>query len=146
MSLLCWCMNGLTYRPDQQTSFRAVVSCAVTDPKHRGDVITTPPTRQTTLEMKWSQRNISVESGEGRNPASRMSASPSTSGRTGNPTSTLAAELNTRFACYFEPVKYKCNVLRSPRAGYNTCNNIEFCTRCNFCLFDFLVPYKMALQ
>ena len=80
----------LNYWPDQQTcySLRAVASGAVTDPKHRGDVTTTPPTRQTTLEMVLSQRNRLVESGEGRNPASRMWASPRTSGRTGSQTST----------------------------------------------------------
>ena len=59
-----------TCKPDQQTSLRAVVSCAVTGPKHRGDVITTPPTRRTTPEMEILHKNRLVESGEGRNPAS----------------------------------------------------------------------------
>ena len=49
-------------------SLRAVTSCAVTDPKHRYDFITTLPTHQATYEMEMSQRNELVEVEEGRNP------------------------------------------------------------------------------
>ena len=80
-------------RSNGQRGLRGVASCAVIIPRHRGDVITTPPTHRTTLEIELAQRNILVENGEGRNPTSRTSASPSIPGKTGSVTfSTIGAQ------------------------------------------------------
>ena len=55
-------------------SLRVGVSCEAPSPIHRGDVITTPPTRRTTLETELARINKFVEDGRDRNPAYRTSA------------------------------------------------------------------------
>ena len=82
--LSCDSTDLLACRPGHQMGLRAVASCAATGPTHRYDVNTTLPTLATTLEMEPSRRNVLVEVEVGRNPTSGTSATPSTSGRTGN--------------------------------------------------------------
>ena len=80
-------------------SLRVGVSCEAPNPTHRGDVMTTPPTRRTTLETELARRNKLVEDGEDRNPASRASAPSYISGETDREISTtVIRELQLRIS------------------------------------------------
>ena len=81
--------DSIARRPGHQMGLMAVASCAATGLTHRYDVNTTVPTLASTLEMELSRRIVLVEIEVGRNTTSGTSATPSTSGRTGNANSTI---------------------------------------------------------
>ena len=100
--LITLSMDGIdlsTSEPTYDRGLGGVSSCEGTNPAHRRDVNTTPPTHRTTLRKELSPINKLVKCGRGRNPTSRASASPNISGPTGNVNFTRTLKERTSLTC-----------------------------------------------